>query len=165
MGRLSLALFLAVGAGWACGGQGGGSTTGGSLIELRPVLGSDPPPCPKESPRSDETVLPERQEGRVVACLRLAEPIVDASDVRSASLADTSSEEPAVSMVLGRVGSANLDGFARRHQGERLAIVVDEQLVSAPTLRSADFAGRLQVTGLSKEKAKDLFERLNRRPG
>ena len=69
--------------------------------------------------------------------------------------------------MLGRVGGANLDGFAQANQGKRLAILADGELVSAPVLNLTSFAGRVQVTGLSKEKTDDLFRRLNKviKPG
>ena len=69
---------------------------------------------------------------------------------------------PALSVVLGGVGSANLDGYAQRNQGKRLAIVTQGEVVSAPVLQFTSFAGRIQVTGLSKEKTNDLFTRLNK---
>ena len=95
-------------------------------------------------------------------CLQLGPPIVDATDVRSATEAEAPSGEPALSVVLGGVGGANLDGYAQRNQGQRLAIVTRGDLVSAPVLQFTSFAGRIQVTGLSKEKTDDLFQRLNK---
>jgi preprotein translocase subunit SecD len=133
----------------------------GSLLELRPVVSSNPPPCPSKAPRKDEVVLPLTADGRT-ECLELGRPIVDAEDVRSASVAETPSKEPTLSVVLGGIGSADLDGFAQRNQGQRLAIVADGALVSAPVVRFTSFAGRVQVTGLSKEKTEDLFRRLNK---
>jgi preprotein translocase subunit SecD len=145
-------------AGAACGDDGGDE---GGLLELRPVLAANPPPCPEKAPKNTELVLPKTTDGKVAECLELGKPIVDAEDVRSATVAETPSKEPALSVVLGRVGSANLDGFAKDHQGKRLAILADGELVSAPVLNFASFAGRIQVTGLSKEKTDDLFRRLN----
>lgn len=157
--RLPVALLaFAVGGGTsiACGDDGSGE---GSLLELRPVLSASPPPCP-DKPK-DKTVLPRTADGQVAECLELGQPIVDAEDVRSATVGETASKEPALSVVLGGVGSANLDGFAKANQGKRLAIVADGTLVNAPVLHFASFAGRVQVTGLSKEKTDDLFRRLN----
>lgn len=131
------------------------------------MLATNPPPCPAKAPKKTELVLPKATDGKVTECLELGQPIVDARDVRSATVAETPAAEPALSVVLGGVGSANLDGFAQRNQGKRLAIVADGQLVSAPVLQFTSFAGRIQVTGLSKEKTDDLFRRLNQliKPG
>jgi preprotein translocase subunit SecD len=132
------------------------------LLELRPVVAANPPPCPAKASRKDLLVLPMTADGKVAECLELGGPIVDAKDVRSATVGETPAKEPALSVVLGGVGSANLDGFAQRSQGQRLAIVADGTLVSAPVVRFSSFAGRVQVTGLSKEKTDDLFRRLNK---
>lgn len=144
----------------AAGCGDGGSGGEASLLELRPVLAASPPPCPDEGD-GERPVLPLDADGRVAECLELGKPIVDAEDIRSATVAETRSREPALSIVLGTVGSANLDGHAKANQGKRLAIVADGELVSAPVLQFASFAGRIQVTGLSKDKTDALFRRLN----
>jgi preprotein translocase subunit SecD len=76
-------------------------------------------------------------------------------------VAKTPSGAPALSVVLGGAGGADLDGFAQRNRGERLAIVVDGEIVSAPVVNFTSFAGRVQVTGLSEERTQNLFRRLN----
>jgi preprotein translocase subunit SecD len=161
---LALAVVTLIGAA-GCGGHGKGKTSESQrLLELRPVLDSTPPPCPSAAPQKGELLVPESRDGKELACLRLDEPIIDARDVRSATMADTQSGEPAVSVVLGQIGSANLDAFAKTHQGKRLAIVVSGGLVNAPTLPEQffSFAGRVQVTGLAKDKSTDLFNQLNK---
>lgn len=166
MTRLAGALLaLAFCAAPACGNDG--DTADRALLELRPVVATNPPPCPTKAPKEDELVLPMTADGKVAECLELARPIVDAKDVRSATVAETPSKEPALSVVLGGAGSADLDGFAQRNQGQRLAIVTEGELVSAPVVRFSSFAGRIQVTGLSKQKTDELFRRLNDliRPG
>jgi preprotein translocase subunit SecD len=157
--RLSAALLAVAlcGAAAGCGDDGGSGEAG--LLELRPVLAANAPPCPEKS--DNGLVLPRSAEGKVAECLELGKPIVDADDVRSATVAETPGKEPALSVVLGGVGSANLDGYAKANQGKRLAIVADGAVVSAPVLQFAAFAGRIQVSGLSKEKTDDLFRRLN----
>jgi hypothetical protein len=158
--RLPPALLAVVLCGVAAGcGDDDGSGEAG-LFELRPVLAANPPPCPDEGD-GDGLVLPLNADGKVAECLELGKPIVDAEDVRSATVAETPAKEPALSIVLGGIGSANLDGHAKANQGKRLAIVADGELVRAPVLQFASFAGRIQVTGLSKEKTDDLFRRLN----
>ena len=147
-------------AGAACNKDGDSADR--SLLELRPVVAANPPPCSAKTPEKDSVVLPMTADGKVTECLELGRPIVDAKDVRSATVGETPAKEPALSVVLGGVGSANLDGFAQRNQGQRLAIVADGTLVSAPVVRLSSFAGRVQVTGLSKEKTDDLFRRLDK---
>lgn len=158
------AIALCGAGGAACSKKSGDSEA--SLFELRPVLASNPPPCPTKAPRKDEIVRPKKTDDKD-ECLELGKPIIDAKDVRSATVGETPAKEPALSVVLGGIGSANLDGYAERNQGKRLAILADGTLVSAPVLQFTSFAGRVQVTGLSKEKTDDLFNRLNKlvKPG
>ena len=162
MRRVLLALLLCV-AGPACGKDG--SADDQSLLELRPVLTATAPPCPdvKKAPKKDEVVvLPVASpDGKVTECLELGRAIVDADHVRSATVGDTQAGQPALLAVFGAAGSSSLDNFAQHHQGQRLAIVADGSVVSAPVVRFSSFAGRVQVTGLSKEKTDDLFRRLN----
>jgi preprotein translocase subunit SecD len=164
--RSLLALLLCV-AGLAC--DKGDDSGERSLLELRPVLAATAPPCPAKAPKKDEVVvLPLMSpDGKVGECLELGRTIIDAGDVRSASVGKTPAGAPALSVVLGSVGSANLDGFAQRSQGKRLAILADGNVVSAPEVRFSSFAGRVQVTGLPQEKTDDLFRRLNKliKPG
>jgi preprotein translocase subunit SecD len=159
----AVAVVVLCGAGTAC--KNGGDSEA-SLLELRPVLASNPPPCPKKAPKKDEIVLPKKTDDKD-ECLELGKPIIDGKDVRSATVGETPAKEPALSIVLGGIGSANLDGYAQRNQGKRLAIVADGTLVSAPVLEFSSFAGRVQVTGLSKERTDDLFNRLKKftKPG
>ena len=158
--RLAAAL-LALGVSVTGAGCNNNDGDEGSLLELRPVVSSKPPPCPSKAPKKDEVVLP-LTSGDKTECLELGRPVVDAEDVRSATVAETPSKEPALSVVLGGSGSARLDGFAERNLGQRLAILADGKLVSAPVVQFTSFAGRVQVTGLSKEKTDDLFRRLNK---
>jgi preprotein translocase subunit SecD len=162
MRRVLLALLLCV-AGLACGKGGSGDDQ--SFLELRPVLTSTAPPCPaaKKAPKKDEVVvLPvTSSDGNVAECLELGRAIADADDVRSATVGDTQAGEPALLVVFGAAGSSSLDNFAQHHQGERLAILADGSVVNAPAVRFPSFAGRVQVTGLSKERTDDLFRRLN----
>jgi preprotein translocase subunit SecD len=159
LGALCLAVGLGA-TGAAC--RKSSDSADRALLELRPVLASNPPPCAGKAPKKGQVVLPKSSDGKVGECLQLDKPIVDAKDVRSATVAETPAGEPALSVVLGAVGSANLDGYAQRNQGQRLAIVARGQLVSAPVLQFTSFAGRIQVTGLSKAQTDDLFQRLNK---
>jgi preprotein translocase subunit SecD len=153
---------LALGlCGTAAGCKKGGDADR-ALLELRPVVTSNPPPCASKAPKAGQLVLGKTADGKVSECLVLDKPILDAKDVRSATVAETPAGEPALSVVLGAVGSANLDGYAQRHQGGRLAIVTRGRLVSAPVLQFTSFDGRIQVTGLSKGDTNDLFQRLNK---
>lgn len=158
--RLRAALLLPV-FGLAAVACGGDDSKDRALLELRPVLAANPPPCPDEAPDGDRLVRPLSTDGKVTECLELGPPIVDARDVRSATMGDTTGGLPAISVVLGNTGSTNLDEFAARNEGQRLAILTEGDVVNAPVIRFKSFAGRVQVTGLPKERTDDLFRRLD----
>lgn len=168
MNRPAVLVALALLVSGACDGDGGGDEKAGpgeaaAVFALRPVIDESAPPCPKDAPQKDVDVVPERREGKVSACLSLGPPIVDASDVRTASLGDLEGGGKAVGIALGRTGATNLDGFAARSQGKRLAIMVKGKLVKAPAVRSPSFAGRIEVVGLPDAEATALFEDLRKR--
>lgn len=157
--RIALLVLVLCLTGSGCGGDDDSEDR--RLLELRPVLATSQPPCPTGPQEGKLLVLPLEADGTEAQCLELGEPIVDGTDVRSATVAKTPAGSPALSVVLGSVGSANLDAFAGRNQGKRLAILAGGEVVSAPEVRFPSFAGRIQVTGLSQEETDDLFRRLN----
>ena len=156
--RVLLAATLLLLAACGEGDSGGGPA---AVFALRPVIEESAPPCPDEAPERDLDIAAERKDGEVAACLTLGPPIVDASDVRSAALGDLPEDGgKAVSIVLGRTGATNLDSFAARALGKRLAILAEGRLVRAPVVRSPSFAGRIEVVGLSDDDATALFRKL-----
>jgi preprotein translocase subunit SecD len=154
---VSLAFLL--GLTGACGGKDDVKPTANraTVFALRPVLATPDPPCPVRSAAGDP-VYPDVKAG----CFALGDPIVDERDVRTASYAYDLSDGPTVSLVLGATGSANLDDYAAGHLGQRLAIVVNDRVASAPVIQSPSFLGRIQVNKLPKEEAEQLFKRFRK---
>lgn len=139
-----------------CGGDGGGDAgKEHRLLELRPVLDTVATPCRAKEEKDGVIVLPETKDGKTVDCLRLGPAVVDDSDVRSAGVGQTPGGA-AVSIVLGRTGATNLDNFAARNLGKRLAIVVRGEILRAPVINSPSFVGRLELVGLDQEEAASL---------
>jgi preprotein translocase subunit SecD len=168
MNRPAVLVALALLLSGACDGDGEGDEKAGpgeaaAVFALRPVIDESAPPCPKEAAEKDVDVVAERRDGKVSACLSLGPAIVDASDVRTASLGDLEGGGKSVGIALGRTGAANLDAFAARSQGKRLAIMVKGELVRAPAVRSPTFAGRIEIPGLPDDEATALFEELRAR--
>jgi preprotein translocase subunit SecD len=165
MNRPALLLSIVLAVSVACGDDGGGDSGAGgpAVFALRPVIDVSEPPCPGKGPGDGVDVFPERRDGKVAACLTVGPPIVDAGDVRSASLGDLESGGKAVGITLGRTGSTNLDNFAARSLGKRLALMVHGRLHRAPKVQSTTFYGRIEVVGLSDEEAAALFEDLRQR--
>ncbi|MGH2670026.1 MAG: hypothetical protein ACRDH5_13095, partial [bacterium] len=94
MRRPALLLLCALVVPIACGDDGGGaggSKEAASVFALRPVLEESDPPCSDKGSGQGVDVMPERRNGKLAACLTLGPAIVDANDVRSASLGDLES--------------------------------------------------------------------------
>ena len=71
----------------------------------------------------------------------------------------------AVLLTLSDEGSKRFDDFASTHQGERLAILVNGEVVSAPVVREKRFGGTIQILGaFSQQEAEDLATALNAKP-
>jgi preprotein translocase subunit SecD len=165
---LASVLTLAVLLGGACGGEGGAkgdqpaAGRRSTVFALRPVRATPDPPCPLES--DGDPVYPGVTSG-TPGCFALGDPVVDEGDVRTASYAYDLSSGPTVSLVLGATGSANLDDYAAGHLGERLAIVVNDRVVSAPAIQSPSFLGRIVINHLPQEEAEQLFKRFQKPAG
>lgn len=157
-------VLVALAATGACGdgdNEGGAATP--TAFALRPVLATSEPPCPDDSATEGADVLPEIKDGKTEACLQLGPAIVETADVQSAALGRHLGGV-SVSVVLGRTGSANLDDFAARSVGKRLAIVVHGKVVRAPAVQTKSFLGRVEVVGLSEDEAEQLLAELDGAP-
>jgi SecD/SecF fusion protein len=66
-----------------------------------------------------------------------------------------------VSLQLDAEGARKFDDVAAQHRGEQLAILLDGEVITAPTLQTSYFGGRAQITGNYTEKeARDLASSL-----
>jgi len=66
-----------------------------------------------------------------------------------------------VSLELDPEGAKIFDEVASQHKGDRMAIILDGEVLSAPTLQSDFYGGRAQITGhFSDKEARDLASAL-----
>jgi SecD/SecF fusion protein len=98
------------------------------------------------------------QDGQPLPAEIDSQPVLTSSDVEMATVdAEPTTGNPAVNIVLTADGALAFDAFAAVHQGERLAIVVDGIVLSAPTINETRFGGRAQISGnFTLEEAQDL---------
>lgn len=82
------------------------------------------------------------------------EAIVDPVDVETAALQMTP-YGPAVGLTLTRVGAQKFARATQRLVGKRIAIVLDEKILSAPTVRESITGGQIQITGAFSETEAD----------
>jgi len=62
-------------------------------------------------------------------------------------------------VMLSQEGKEKLKNYTSNHIGEILAIVIDEQLVSAPRIMEVIESGRIQIAGVSATEADSIAKR------
>lgn len=85
-------------------------------------------------------------------------PVVTGSDVATASQGfDPDDNSPAVNFRLNGVGQDRFSKVTQENVGRRFAIVLDERVMSAPSIREPIYGGSVQITGnFTMEEAIDL---------
>ncbi len=97
----------------------------------------------------------ERQETVLVK----RNPEMTGSGIRSAMVVRGNLGEPQINFTLDDKGAVRFGEITREHIGQRLAIILDGELYSAPTIQSAIETGSGQITGQFSEK--EAFELAN----
>ncbi len=85
-------------------------------------------------------------------------PVVTGSDVATASQGfDPDDNSPAVNFRLNGAGQNRFSKVTQEYVGRRFAIVLDEQVMSAPNIREPIYGGNVQITGrFTMDEANDL---------
>lgn len=113
--------------------------------------------------RAEECATEGDEDGGTYAfeggCLILEPAAITADDVGEAHQ-DSSGGETIVSIRLTSAGADRFDELAAEHAGERLAIVVGGEVVNAPVVQATEFAGAIQVSGLTEADADSLVDAL-----
>ncbi len=122
------------------------SIAASSVLQFRSVVGDVDPSSPTTSVlKADQEVLSSTGDNRsyVVGPVRLTGDIV----AKSAAIVDPGSGQWTVEVELTKPASRIFDNLAREFFGKRLAIVVDAQVVAAPTVNARRFGGRFVISG------------------
>jgi len=120
------------------------------VLQFRLVLAEQTDACPTPSPerviRSDVQVLLAFPNAD--SCLVVGPALLSVARVQSFEI---NSSDPTVAALVTLTGrdAARFDELAATNLGQRLAVVMFDQVLIAPTLQNAQFNGRLQLTGLS----------------
>ena len=76
------------------------------------------------------------------------EPLFTGVEIASAAIAqDSTRQEIVVDLQLKDTGARLFDEYAEQHYGEQFAIVLDDQVMSAPVIQAMRFGGRAQISG------------------
>jgi preprotein translocase subunit SecD len=144
-----------------------GETGDTSFFALRPVTSGEPTqgqPCPAPTVSPDSAVLCSVDATVVVG---MGPVIVDAGNVVSAEATPPPAEGAgwSVNVTLDEPGAeafaeATEQASTEQPPANRIAIVVDEQVVSVPEVNAAIDSGELQIGGLDQVDAEQLANRL-----
>ncbi|WOC17234.1 protein translocase subunit SecD [Pseudochrobactrum sp. MP213Fo] len=74
-------------------------------------------------------------------------PVLSGEDIADAEVGVNSQQASVITVSLTEAGTKQLADFTAKNIGSVLAIVVDNQIVSAPTIRDRISTGNLQITG------------------
>ena len=87
-------------------------------------------------------------EGPLPEAMLDVEPLFTGVEIASAAIAqDPTTREIVVDLQLKDTGSRLFDEYAEEHYGEQFAIVLDDQVMSAPVIQATRFGGRAQISG------------------
>jgi len=82
--------------------------------------------------------------------------------IASAETLPDSYSQPQVYVILNEEGAKSFADITRRMTGRRLAIVVDNNVISAPSIKESISGGKLAITGsFSQQEADDIVAALN----
>jgi len=87
-------------------------------------------------------------EGPLPEAMLDVEPLFTGVEIASAAIAqDPTTREIVVDLQLKDTGSRLFDDYAEEHYGEQFAIVLDDQVMSAPVIQATRFGGKAQISG------------------
>jgi preprotein translocase subunit SecD len=81
---------------------------------------------------------------------------------RADAVLDPMTSEPTVSLEFNEEGAKIFEDLTQKNVGKRLAIFIDQKMISAPVVREKISGGKAQITGrFTIEEAKELARNLN----
>lgn len=93
----------------------------------------------------------------------IAEPAITEKDVQSAKL-EMKEGLAYILIVLTPEGAKKFSDFTSKNINKRMAIVIDKQLIAAPTIKAKISTGKMTILSkFSEAEAKDIVDRLNKK--
>lgn len=132
-----------------------------AILQFREVLSVEPA---KLTPGKKRPALKTGEfldkEGKLI--YKLGPPVMTGRALRSASAGFGDLGEPKVDMSFTSEGSAEFENITGRLVGKQLAIVLDDRVMSAPTVQNKISGGRAEITGkFTLDQVKELVIVLN----
>jgi preprotein translocase subunit SecD len=130
-----------------------------ATFELRLVV-------PGATPDTEQLVVvhqDRRPKGAIEERLNVQKkPLLDGTTLKSANVQKSALGKPEILLIFTEEGTEQFADVTRKHIGERLAIVIDGKVYSAPTIKSAILGGKAVIAGtFSEREATELAERLS----
>jgi preprotein translocase subunit SecD len=145
---LVLATLLAAGAATP-------TTRSADLLQFRPVL-------PDDDPSTVADVFPNPIPGGHPAHFRVARTVIlSTPDVTRAAVQQDNDGRPAVTIDFTDAAANRFADFTGSHLGQRLAILVDGKLLSAPTIQSRIGRSCMITGSFSKDETHRIAAALN----
>jgi len=117
-------------------------------IELRPVT------------EDGATVLKDPTTGE---SLKLADPMMTIEELDGAEISNATGAW-ALTLDLNSADTKTFADWTSEHTNERLAIVIDDEVVIAPTIQQAITAGEVQITGdYTRDDVEELLDKVTGR--
>ncbi len=111
---------------------------------------------PEEAERLGSVILPYAQNPQAKILLK-AIPILDGSMLTDARVAYDQNSQPVINFTLDSQGARIFGDFSGKNVGNRMAIVLDDKVYSAPVIRERIGGGSGQISGgFSVEEASDI---------
>lgn len=133
----TLSLFLAL---------TGGARAAADAADLPPTTVRFSAVCEDGYPDSKEMTMKARNSGTTEKLSVLNEPIITEKDIQKAKVAPEGGKFNIV-ITLKPTGQTKLNAGVADLLNKQLAIIVNDELVSAPVLRSVKFASMVQISG------------------
>ena len=127
---------------------------------MHAVEAESPPPCERVPTPTGRRVVVDTADD---SCLLLGPAALDARDIASARTeAGPIPGQTSLELRLTTEGGAKLDRLAAAYFGRRIAVLVQGDLVSAPTVHATEYKGRVEVSGLTHDEAFRVAEEIER---
>jgi preprotein translocase subunit SecD len=133
-------------------------------IEMRPVVEQEtgpggPPTSTSAAPDGDELPGPDGE------LLTLGEPMMVVEELDGAEIkADETTAQWMLILDLNEEDARTFGDWTANHTGERLAMVIDGEVVIAPEIQSAITGGQIQITGqYTQSQIRDLLDKITGR--
>jgi preprotein translocase subunit SecD len=130
-------------------------------IEMRPVVEqgtSTGGPSTSAAPDGDELPAPDGE------LLTLAEPMMVVEELDGAEVKTNETAQWMLILDLTEEDARTFGDWTADHVNERLAMVIDGEVVIAPTIQSAITGGEVQITGqYTQSQIRDLLDKITGR--